>query len=134
MKIRNGFVSNSSTSSFLIYGAYLESEDIVTAFKNNIDKIKEKSPDDAAVAYYEESPEDYDDYFEMLDSLSDLMEDKDIDTWCVWDEDYYIGASLRRIKDDETMSQFKDRIGKKIKSIFDVTIPLDIHEEAWRDG
>lgn len=109
MKIRTGFVSNSSTSSFLIYGTSL-SLDEITRRLNIIDTyvstyivrnmIREKLGDDYVVA-------------------------------APWD-DIYIGRSWSSIGDDETGAQFKQRIEKELTDLLGPNLDLYTCEEAWQ--
>jgi len=112
MKIRCGFVSNSSSSSFLIYGAALENSQ--TYFKD------------------EES---------VLDLLYTAVEEVGQQV-CVNhppEDDYvYIGISWSQVKDDETGAQFKARVEKAVAEVitkvgYTGEVKFSTHAEAWRD-
>ena len=111
MKIRNGFVSNSSTSSFLIFGAsFDESEFTEIAKKLGIEdagnyEIGESVAEKLGLEYHS-GQEGYNNY---------------------------IGKTWDSIKDDETGKQFKDSITEKIQSV----IPnkeCGSYSEAWYNG
>ncbi len=119
MKIRNGFVSNSSTSSFLIYGIYTDTYEMLEKFK--------------ATGFV---PEDVEDLTEWLyEDGEDKIKEKGLsfkssyESGCV-----AIGISYDEIKDDETGLQFKERIEKAIKEIAGEDIKCSACEDAWRNG
>lgn len=85
MKIRNGFVSNSSSSSFLIYGVSIRS--------NEFEKILENQGIDSW----------------ELEKKSGLEIIQPCDT-----ETVYIGLSWDSTKDDETRKQFQERVARLI--------------------
>ena len=112
MKIRNVFVSNSSSSSFLIYG--------ISTYKVNLSAFNE---DDI-----------YDDIEEKLGNLENV--DKRVDLKYGPDDDYYyIGASWDSVRDDETGLQFKNSVEESIKQLFpDQELKFGTCCECWRDG
>ena len=117
MKIRNGFVSNSSSSSFLIYGTHYGSSEI---FVELIKKLKEKNG--------EEVSEDFDEY-----AAESYVNDLGLTTFSPDYCGYYVGRSFDEIADDETGKQFKESIQNAIKT-FDENASCGTHEEAWYNG
>lgn len=116
MKTRQGFVSNSSTTSFCIYGVCIEEDEIK--------KILKKEEDDLSAG----------------ELLEEEMENKKVSLFIQSDYDgnqVYIGHSFTSIGDDETGKQFKDRVKKEVNIVFNNQIPekdFGTCEEAWRDS
>ena len=147
MKIRKGFVSNSSSSSFCIYGAMVDQGELVEALVNaakledvqknileSFNRYKDK----------EEKVSSWEDFLKEVESLEEYFSD---DTYYLFDEfvdieifsitydyDYYVGRSFDTIGDDETGREFKESTEKKLAEIFGKELKCGHHEEAWRDG
>ena len=118
MKIRNGFVSNSSSSSFLIFGKHF---DDISFLKDN-KKVQEMIEND-------------EDNYEIMESVIPYSRDSDVQYHLTeYDNDVYIGQSWDRVKDDETGLQFKQRtvdaINKGCGTNFTIE-DLNTHEHAW---
>lgn len=109
MKVRTGFVSNSSTSSFCIYGT-----------KVDCGAIKER---------HEE--EDFDAYEYLESRASDLG----LEFHSICGYHYYVGESWSSIGDDETGAQFKQRIKELVQKFLETSDDIEIStiEEAWHD-
>jgi len=124
MKVRNGLISNSSSSSFLIYGTSFD-----TPHKKKFNEIFTKEAQvkiwDANKEYFdaktiEEFGEEVCEHItDCSDSLIDTVEAL-IDTVKAPDEwdMTFIGNSWSSVKDDETGAQFKERTEKELKKIF----------------
>ena len=95
MKIRSGFVSNSSSSSFLIYGTELTP------------KLEE-----ALEAKY--GDEDFDVY--------DIMEKEDLRYYPETEFGTVVGIDFTDMGEDETPRQFKARVKTKLEEVFGVPI------------
>jgi hypothetical protein len=113
MKIRTGFVSNSSSSSFCIYGVYLESDELMKHFER---------PENAECYDSSELEEDiWDKMNEMFSNKSGVDWWGPNDTWDGW----YIGSSLLNCADDQTMGDFKDQVRYAINAKAKIEIPKE---------
>lgn len=107
MKIRNGFVSNSSSSSFMIFGTYIPTKDIVKSEDNYYDDI-EKALEGTGLTFS----------FGASD----------------YHEEVCIGRSYSSIKDDETGKQFKNDVEEKLEKLLGHKVDCDCCSEAWYNG
>jgi hypothetical protein len=111
MKIRSGFVSNSSSSSFCIYGTQVKYDDFINgvkkAFENNTEVISE----------IERIEEEYNDSkSEVIESILSLLNRHNLNNVCDYHHvpeeysSYYIGREFSGIKDNETGKEFKESV------------------------
>lgn len=116
MKIRTDFVSNSSSSSFVLWGARLAENEIVDALKVTMSQEKYDSIRDKWMPTYDEFIEelnnnDYDHVYEILEMyFSTIVHDSEY-------HEYYVGESPSSMKDDETLLQFKTSISNKLNEL-----------------
>jgi len=100
MKIRNGFVSNSSSSSFVIYGVCLDT------YSDEVKSLMEKHLTEDEIDLVKDGDEMLS---EFLDT-SGLYIKEDYECECI-----YIGREWSRIGDDETGKEFKESVKTKIE-------------------
>lgn len=113
MKIREGFVSNSSSSSFCIYGAYI-----------TISKAGEIAKKIGI------EDEDMDLYEIVEEYLSKNKIHCEVH-FAPYDSSVYVGRSWDSIGDDQTGSQFKQDVEESLK---DIATEFRTFEESWYDG
>jgi len=116
MKTRKGFISNSSTTSFCIYGISIDPNEIKTILN---------LPDTEGI----------------YEAIEEESKNKDISLYFIDGSEYsdcfYIGQAYSSIEDNETGAQFKQRVKEEVNKLFDNQIEenrFGTIEEAWRDG
>lgn len=114
MKIRSGFVSNSSTSSFCIYGAEPPDE--------WIEKLDEEDTKEHAGELVRDFNKENGTHLLVEGGPSYLG------------YTFYIGREWCCIEDDETGGQFKMSIEQALEKLFGRKVKCSTVEEAWREG
>lgn len=110
MKARLDFVSNSSSSSFMLVGDVFDSHSIVEGWRR-------LNPDAATDKEGIEDDEDFDDY-ELVEEIAeklDLSYERGID---VYYDHWVLGLPFDKMDDNETKKQFIDRITKSLQKVF----------------
>jgi hypothetical protein len=125
MKIRIGFVSNSSTSSFLIYGTTLE--------KDELQQLLIKSLPPESIVYLG-SNKDVDE-IDVYETLYGILNTYGLESYRpYYDSTFYIGASWSSVGLDETGRQFQERVQNGVKALLKKDdLEFDTYEEAWHD-
>lgn len=123
MKIKTDFVTNSSSSSFVVMGVTTTMEKLINA---NIELIKEKMP-----------------YFDDQEIQGIGLYDLDFifkDTGLSYSSQPYdeynimIGMCYTSMGDDETMGEFKRRCREQIEKLLKTGVQVHHIEECWMDG
>ena len=110
MKIRTDYVSNSSSSSFMVVGKAFTLDDLVDIAKHN----KLTSEYHKAKDGEEEDYEDWDSYdiiSELENKFPDLEFNRGLESY--YDE-YCVGIGYGGMKPDETRKDFEARIAKQL--------------------
>ena len=131
MKIRSGFVSNSSSSSFILYGASMDNETFKEYVLEKIKAAGKISPEEI------DGLEEDDNIFEFVEIFED-MEDSgslSVETGSGYDDTVYIGKDPRNFEEDLTGAQNKKAIQDEFKKIFpSYQGKFGYFDECWRDG
>ena len=123
MKIRSGFVSNSSSSSFCIYGTYLEFSEIIEKLKASNLLTKDESR-----KFDEDEDADEDEY--MYENLEELLSEKtDLSLYFDYEGDS-AWIDWSSIGDDETGRQFKEDVESELIKVFGTDVDFGTHDET----
>lgn len=107
MKVRIGFVSNSSSSSYAVYGAVFNDIDDVMRILKAAGAVTEEE--------IQEAVQNEDEYTLIRENVDNLGENWNIvgDWECM--EEFIVGRNMNSIRDEETGKQFKDSVVKQLK-------------------
>jgi hypothetical protein len=152
MKIRTGFVSNSSSSSFCLWGISKETSEMRKILADRADKdaafrmklvdsMKERCSDKKEAArlnnadYLRDALDDMDGW-ELPAVIESLAENGEVFASGGGSDGYYVyfGLHATCVRDDETGAQFKARGDKLVSDIMGAPTDCGWEEEGWRDG
>ena len=114
MKIRIDYVSNSSSSSFMVVGHAFNDEELVK-IAEHLNLVSEYQDDNS-----DDTPEDYSEWGtgEIVEELEERFTDLDFQYGL---ENYYdnvcIGMGYEKMKDNETKKDFEKRIADRLKEM-----------------
>ena len=117
MKIRTGFVSNSSTSSFLMYGYMATPEELVEMLQKT--------------GAMSENDNDLDDWAWKNEELNKMGISAET---CYEGYEAGIGRSWSDVRDDQTGAEFKAEVEEALKTLLGPDIKVGTISAAWRDG
>ena len=118
MKQRLGFVSNSSSSSFCIYGAVVSEKNVKdTVKRDGYGDLCFSNSDGVSPGLLAEYPGGENDYIDYSN-----------------DKIHRIGVSITSMRDDQTFGDFKKMVEHEIAAFINGDFKCSVIEKGWYDG
>ena len=129
MKIRSDFVSNSSSSSFMLVGHSFDNDELIKIAEYN--KLMPEYPEE------HENPENYEEWerWEIIEALEKRFPSLDFKYGI---ENFYdevcIGMEYDKMKDSETKKDFEKRIADRLKELTGQNKSVECLVDGGRDS
>jgi hypothetical protein len=135
MKIRTGFISNSSASSFMIFGTAIDKDKLSSfpAYMEAIKKLSEEIKEDTTGLSKKELIEAVEEHHGSEEAVWALVRDSFLTCVapCESDEVLYVGLSWNKVADNETGLQFKQRIQNEINRLLGQDLTCGSYSGAY---
>jgi len=127
MKIKSDFVTNSSSVSFVVMGCEIDWKNISKdVMENLLTTVRDKHPNIKQPI----TMEFLNDY--LNEFLPDLFAGTDLDcTNGQWGDELVVGIPYDKMKENETLSQFRDRAKEEIKRTTGLDVTPTHIEKCW---
>lgn len=138
MKLRFGFVSNSSSTSFCMYGSIFEFNKIIEVFDDVYEQkrqelLKQMKENCERNGFDFNEEEEYVEDYEIIEFIvDDIVKNSNLNYMINGeDESVLVGRNFTNIGDDETGSQFKQNAEEQIKDLFGEDVECQKQEGIW---
>lgn len=133
MKIKGSFVTNSSSTSFIVWGLRIDEDELKKEYGESIFAAEHVILGPDIVNKSREEFFEGDFYY----NVQDLAGKNGIKVARMeYDNEWMFGVSPFRMKEEQTLREFKEEIVKKFKDLgINIEVAdLGVVEECWQDG